>query len=226
MFKGASPFADLVDADFLFTVGVSLLVLLGLLIAMIFFVVRYSRKRNPHPTNIEGNLPLELLWTVIPLGIFMYMFYLGWRGYERVNETPEGALPIKVTARMWSWTFEYPNGVQTDTLVVPVNTPMKLTLHSLDVNHSLYIPAFRVKKDVIPNRENTMWFRTAYVASYDIACAEYCGLRHAYMYSKVVSKDSVSFEEWYRQVSANQSKPYRPMLAPMALPAETTTQPE
>jgi cytochrome c oxidase subunit 2 len=90
---------------------------------------------------------------------------------------------------------------------------MKLTLHSMDVNHSLYIPAFRIKKDVIPNRENTMWFKTAYVASYDIACAEYCGLRHAYMYTKVVSKDSAQFESWYRTISEKQGKPYSPLLS-------------
>jgi len=212
MFKGASPFSDFIDADLLFVVGVSSLVLLGLLIAMVTFVIRYSRKRNPHPTNIEGNVPLEILWTVIPLGLFMYMFYLGWDGYKRISTIPEGSLPIKVTARMWSWTFEYPNGVQTDTLTVPVNTPMKLTLHSMDVNHSLYIPAFRIKKDVIPNRENTMWFKTPRVASYDIACAEYCGLRHAYMYTKVVARDSTGFEDWYRDASAKQGKPYTPML--------------
>ncbi len=73
---------------------------------------------------------------------------------------------------MWAWSFEYPNGVQADTLYVPVQTPVKLTLHSLDVNHSLYIPAFRIKRDVIPNRQNTMWFKTSEVAEYDIACAE------------------------------------------------------
>jgi len=213
MFQGASPFSDFVDATFLSIVGVSLLVLLGLLIAMVYFVVRYSRKRNPHPSNIEGNIPLEITWTLIPLALFMGMFYLGWEGYLRIANIPEGALPIKVTARMWAFTFEYPNGVTTDTLYVPVHAPVKLTLHSLDVNHSMYIPAFRVKKDVIPNRDNTMWFKTAAVASYDIACAEYCGLRHAYMYTKVVSQDSTQFEQWYKAVSLKQSKPYQPLLS-------------
>lgn len=214
MFKGASPFSDYIDAEFLFVVGLSLLVFLGLLIAMVTFIIKYSRKRNPVATNIEGNLALELLWTLIPLALFMYMFYLGWEGYRKISTIPEGALPLRATARMWAWTFEYPNGVQTDTLYVPVNTPVKLTLRSLDVNHSLYIPAFRIKKDVIPNRENTMWFRTPREASYDIACAEYCGLRHAYMYTKVVARDSARFEEWYRGVSARQGKTYTPMLVP------------
>src|SRR5512140_913127 len=195
MFKGASPYSDVVDSDFIFVIAVCLVVLIGLLVAMVYFLIRYSRSRNPHPTNIEGHLPLEVLWTVIPLGLFMYMFYLGWQGYQRVSSIPADSLPLTVTARMWNFSFGYPDGVVSDTLYVPMRRNIKLTLHSLDVNHSLYIPAFRVKKDVIPNRDNMMWFRTHEGGSYDIACAEYCGLRHSYMYTKVVSLDSAAFEQ-------------------------------
>ncbi len=209
MFQNASPFSDYVDTTFLTIVGISSLVLLGILITMVYFVIRYRREKNPYPTNIEGNIPLEITWTVIPLVLFMGMFYMGWEGYRQVSKIPDGAFPINATARMWQWTFEYPNGVVTDTLYVPVSIPIKITLHSLDVNHSLYIPAFRIKKDVIPNRENKMWFKTSKVASYDVACAEYCGLRHAYMYTKVVSQDSLDFENWYKAVSLRQSKVYQ-----------------
>ncbi len=213
MFSGSSPFSDYVDTTFLLIVGVSLLVLLGLLIAMVLFVVRYSRKKNPHPSNIEGNIPLEVTWTVIPLILFMGMFYLGWRGYLQERNAPADAIPIRVTARMWAWSFTYPNGVTADTLYVPVGSAVGLTLHSLDVNHSFYIPAFRIKKDVIPNRENTMWFRTSRAASYDIACAEYCGLNQSYMYSKVVSMEPEAFNAWFRSTSAKQSKSYMPLAA-------------
>jgi cytochrome c oxidase subunit 2 len=212
MFQGASPFSDYIDSTFLAIVGISSLVLLGILIAMVYFVIRYRRAKNPHPTNIEGNIPLEITWTVIPLVLFMGMFWMGWEGYRKISIIPEGAIPLKATARMWQWTFEYPNGVITDTLFVPAYTPVKLTLRSLDVNHSLYIPAFRIKKDVIPNKENLMWFKTSKVASYDVACAEYCGLRHSYMYTKVVSQDSADFEAWYRATSLKQSKIYQPIL--------------
>jgi cytochrome c oxidase subunit II len=201
MFKGSSPFSDYVDAQFLFIVGISALVFLGLVVAMILFIVKYSRKKHPYPANIEGNVPLEVVWTIIPLGLFMYMFYLGWTGYQKTIVVPEGAHPIKVTARMWAWSFEYPNGVRTDTLYIPVNTPIRCTLHSLDVNH-----------------------KTPRVASYDIACAEYCGLRHSYMYTKVVAVDSVSFEDWYRTQSTKQSKPYQPMLV-LAPPSPEPAQP-
>jgi cytochrome c oxidase subunit II len=212
MFSGASPYSDYVDATFLTIVGISLLVFMGLLIAMVYFVIRYNRKKNPHSTNIEGNIPLEITWTVIPLILFMGMFYMGWRGYLTELTVPDNAIPIKVTAQMWKWTFEYPNGVQTDTLYVPMNVPIKCTLHSMDVNHSFFIPSFRIKKDVIPNRENVMWFKTVRKASYDIACAEYCGLDHSYMYSKVISQDSSEFDHWYREMSAQQAKPSLPFI--------------
>jgi cytochrome c oxidase subunit II len=212
MFSGSSPFSDYVDTTFLTIVGISLLVFMGLLIAMVYFVVRYSRKKNPHPTNIEGHIPLEITWTIIPLILFMGMFYMGWQDYLKELKVPDNVFPIKVTAQMWKWTFEYPNGVQTDTLYVPMNVPIKCTLRSLDVNHSFYIPSFRVKKDVIPNRENVMWFKTVRKASYDIACAEYCGLEHSYMYTKVVSQDSSDFDRWYQLKSAMQTKHFTSFL--------------
>ena len=208
MFSGSSPYSDYVDATFVTIVGISLLVFLGLLIAMVYFVIRYSRKKNPHPTNIEGHVLLELTWTIVPLILFMGIFYMGWQGYLKELQVPDNAMPIKVTAQMWKWTFEYPNGILTDTLYVPMNMPIKCTLHSMDVNHSFYIPSFRIKRDVIPNRENVLWFKTVRKASYDIACAEYCGLEHSYMYTKVLSQDSSEFDRWYRQVSVKQGKPY------------------
>ena len=213
MFTGSSPFSDYVDATFLIIVGLSTIVLIGLIATMIYFVIRYSRKRNPQATNIEGNLTLEIAWTVIPVVLFMGMFYMGWKGYLKTVDVPADAVPIRVTARMWQWGFEYPNGVTTDTLYVPVRTPIKLTLHSLDVNHSMYIPAFRIKKDAIPNRENIMWFSTPEPRSYDIACAEYCGLRHAYMYTKVVAMELPAFESWYREASRKANRPFEPIIS-------------
>lgn len=211
MFTGSSPFSDYVDTTFLLIVGISAIVLIGLIVAMVYFVIRYNHKRNPHPSNIEGNLALEITWTVIPLILFMGMFYMGWEGYTREVDIPANAVPIHVTARMWSWTFQYPNGLETDTLRIPANTPIKLILRSLDVNHSLYIPAFRIKRDAIPNRENLLWFSTPEPKSYDIACAEYCGLRHAYMYTKLVALSVPAFEEWYKITSESHSRPYEPL---------------
>ncbi len=201
MFTSSSNFSNNVDAVFLYVVVLSLIVLVGITIAMVYFVIRYNRKRNPIPKNIDGNLTLEVLWTVIPLCLFMSMFYFGWMGYRDMREAPSDAMPIKVTARMWKWDFEYPNGLKTDTLFVPAHKAIKTDLHSVDVNHAFFIPAFRVKKDVYYNKKNDLWFRSDKIGSYDIACAEYCGLNHSMMYTKVHVMEQKDFDEWYKQTS-------------------------
>jgi cytochrome c oxidase subunit II len=208
MFDGASPYSDFIDGTFLSIFGLELLVMIGLMVATITFIIKYSRKRNPHPTNIEGSTVLEVTWTAVPLVLFMGMFYLGWEGYQMEITIPPDSMPITVNGRMWTWEFVYPNGVKTDTLFVPVNQPVSLTIRSLDVNHSFFVPAFRIKKDAIPTRENHMWFKTVKVTSYDIECAEYCGLNHSYMLTKVVSVDSTAFESWYQEQSVKQGKTY------------------
>lgn len=201
MFTSSSNFTNEVDALFAYIVALSLIVLIGITVAMIYFVIRYSRKRNPVPKNIEGNLTLEILWTGIPLLLFLSMFYFGWVGYKEMRNAPADALPITVTARMWQWSFEYPNGLKTDTLYVPVGTPVRVNLQSLDVNHAFFIPAFRVKKDVYPNKKNDAWFRSEKIGRYDIACAEYCGLNHSYMYSAVHIMEQKAFDQWFADAS-------------------------
>ncbi|MBI2429427.1 MAG: cytochrome c oxidase subunit II [Ignavibacteriales bacterium] len=201
MFTSSSNFTNDVDALFVYITALSLIVLIGITVAMIYFVIRYSRKRNPVPKNIEGNLTLEILWTGIPLLLFISMFYFGWVGYKDMRAIPDDALQIKVTARMWQWSFEYPNGLKTDTLYVPVSKPVRVDLHSMDVNHAFFIPAFRVKKDVYPNKKNDAWFQSEKVGRYDIACAEYCGLNHSYMYSAVHIMEQKAFDQWFADAS-------------------------
>ena len=216
MFEGASSFAGDVDSAFLFVVAVSALVFVGIVIAMIYFLIRFRRSKNPYSTNIDGHLGLELAWSIIPLILFMGMFYLGWVGYKDMVTVPKDAIPMKVTAWMWDWQMEYPNGLITDTLFVPVNTPVTVSLHSRDVNHSFYIPAFRFKKDVFPTRTNIAWFKAIRQGSYDLTCAEYCGLQHSAMYTKVNVLDSTAFEGWYRKASEAAGKSYVPLVAPTA----------
>jgi cytochrome c oxidase subunit 2 len=216
MFNGASSFSESVDSAFWFVVLMSTIVFVGIVIAMIYFLVKYRRSKNPYSTSIEGHLGLEITWTAIPLVLFMYMFYLGWVGYKDMATAPKEAIPVKVDAWMWAWQMEYPNGLQVDTLRVPINTPVKVSLHSRDVSHSFYIPAFRFKKDVIPGRTNTAWFKAIKPGAFDIACAEYCGLKHSQMYTKVVVLDSAAFEGWYRAASEKAGKPYTPLVAPVA----------
>ncbi len=143
---------------------------------MIYFIIRFNKKRHPKAVDIHGNNWLELIWTVIPTILVLLMFWYGYIGYVPMKQVPDDAIEITVTGRMWSWTFEYDNGRKSDKLVVPHNKPVKLDLISRDVLHNLYIPAFRIKEDVVPGGDNFMWFIGQKKGSYDILCAEYCGL--------------------------------------------------
>lgn len=172
-------------------VGISVFFLIGIVIAMIYFVVRYSRKNNPVATQIEGNMLLEVVWIVIPLLIVLGMFWLGWKDFYVLREKTDAALTVQVKGQMWKWTFTYPNGKESDTLYIPVGKVTKLEMKSVDVNHAFFIPAFRLKEDVIASRTTYMMLTPDKIGDFDIACAEYCGLNHAYMYTKlrVVSSD-------------------------------------
>ncbi len=201
MMSGASTSAGTVDAVFLFIAGVGLFFLVLITFLLIFFIVKYNKKRHRVPKDIHGNTTLEVVWTVIPTILVLFMFYFGWKGFEYIRNAPEDALHVKVTARMWSWMFEYDNGLKTDTLYVPVNRPVQLELNSLDVIHSFFIPAFRIKEDAVPGMTNTLWFKASEPGDYDVLCAEYCGLRHAYMLSKVKAMPAEQFAVWYAEAS-------------------------
>jgi len=206
MFDGVSNFVNSVDGTFLFTLIVSVFFLVLITVLMIFFVIKYSRKRNPKAKNIHGNMGLEIAWTAIPTILVLIMFWYGWQGYKEMVNVPENAMPVNVTAQMWKWSFEYERGKKSDSLFVPVNTPVKLILHSNDVNHSFFIPAFRLKKDVFPNRERIAWFIAERTGEYDIACTEYCGLNHSYMYSKIIVMENQEFKDWMYGMSEEDLK--------------------
>ncbi len=193
---GPSNFVESVDSAFIFIIAVSVFFLVLITVMMIYFVFRYSSKRNPKAVNVHSNTALEVTWTVIPTLLVLAMFWFGWVGYKEMQAVPDDAMVVDATAQMWKWTFKYENGVQTDTLYVPLNKPVRIDLHSLDVNHAFYIPAFRVKRDVVPNRDNFVWFIGKEAGSFDIACAEYCGLNHSYMYTKVVVISDNDFQFW------------------------------
>lgn len=189
--------AQQVDSTFILIVGISVLLLLIVTVIMIYFVIKYNRKRHPKAADIHGNTTLEILWTLIPTVLVLVMFFSGYSGFKYMRNVPEDAMPVTVTGQMWKWTFQYENGKQTDTLFVPNNKPVKMNIKSVDVNHSFYIPALRVKEDAIPGRTNYLWFLPTEIGRFDIACAEYCGLSHAYMYSKLVVMPEDEFYQWY-----------------------------
>lgn len=201
--SGTSPASttETVDNVMLFIVGISVVLLLGVTAVMIFFVFKYHRKKGHNPVDIHGNLWLEILWIGIPTILVLAMFYYGYLGFSQIRHIPDDAFEIKVTARMWAWEFNYPNGKKTDSLYIPVGQPIKLLMTSMDVNHSLYIPAFRIKEDVIAGRNNYLSFTAESAGRYDIACAEYCGLKHSMMYSAVIAMTENDFKKWYEETT-------------------------
>jgi cytochrome c oxidase subunit 2 len=193
----ASNFVHGVDTAFLVILGISFFFLISLTVVMIFFIYRYNSKRNPVATQIHGSTTLEIVWTVIPFLLTMVMFYYGWAGWKPMTKPPKDAMEVTVIGRMWNFSYEYKNGRRTDTLFLPKDKPVKLNLVALDVLHSLYIPAFRVKQDMVPNKKNDfMWFIPQRVGNYEIFCTEYCGLQHSYMNSIVKVMENSEFQSW------------------------------
>lgn len=186
-----------VDLAFLVIFGISVGILVLITGSMAWFLWRYHHKRSPKAADIDGNIWLEIAWFVVPCFIVAAMFFYGWKSFQALRSVPEGAMDVRVTARMWSWSFEYANGKKSDTLVVPVDTPVKLTMTSLDVIHSFYVPAFRIKMDTVPGMDTYAWFEPEETGEFDILCAEYCGVRHAYMLATARIVPQEEFDAWY-----------------------------
>lgn len=198
----ASNFVAGVDLAFMIILGVSIFFLVGLTAVMVYFIVRYKKEKHPKAVQNEGSTKLELLWTGIPLVLVLVMFYFGWMGWRPMMNPPDEGLKVKAIARMWSFQFEYPNGRTTDTLYVPINEAVILDLVALDVLHSLYVPAFRVKEDMVPGQEKFMWFIPGTEGEFDLFCTEYCGLEHSYMYTAVKVLPQDVFKAWMEDTSA------------------------
>ncbi len=196
MFAAVPSIAGQVDTAFFVILAVCVVMLALITFLMIYFVIRYSRKRNTTPSQTEGNTLLEIIWTVIPTILVMGMFYYGWIGYKTMKTIPEDAMQVKVYGRMWSWMFRYENGVESGILRLPAGKPARFMILSTDVLHSFYVPAFRVKQDAVPGQENYAWFEPEDTGSYDIFCAEYCGERHSYMHSIVKVMPEADFNRW------------------------------
>ena len=197
----ASNFVSSFNTAFYFILGVSLILLVGLTVLMLYFIFRYNKKRNKVATQIEGNNVLEIVWTVIPILLALAMFFYGWAGWKPMTKPPKDSLNVTSVARMWSFSFLYENGRQSPDLVIPLNKPVKIKLVSLDVIHSLFIPAFRIKSDMVPGREKDMWFIPEREGEYDLYCAEYCGLRHSFMNAKVRVLSKAKYDTWYSDTS-------------------------
>jgi cytochrome c oxidase subunit II len=203
----ASNFVEGVDLAFKVIFGIGIFFFVGITTVMIYFIIRYRKKNHPKAIQVKDNYALEITWTVIPLLLVLLMFYFGYVGFLPQTRIPADAMPIKVVGKMWTWSFVYEGEKESPVLVVPVNKAIRLNLYSPDVIHSLYIPAFRIKQDIVPGKENAMWFIAGREGEYEILCTAYCGLRHSYMESKVKVVKEEEFNKWLNSVPSASSEP-------------------
>lgn len=197
----ASTF-DHVDNLFYFTYVVCIFFFVLITGVLALSVVKYRRKTYDQPaaSNVTHNTPLEVVWTIVPLIIVMIMFAWGWKGSNDMLVAPADARQYKAVANQWSWTFSYPGSkVQSlNELWLEVDKPAAFTLQSMDVLHAFFLPGMRVKRDVVPGRQQTAWFRPTKTGDYHLYCAEYCGEHHSKMYAlvHVVTAEEYAKSPW------------------------------
>ena len=194
----ASSVAPLVDGLYLFLVAVTGAVSLLIWLVIFYFAIKYRRRPdNELAQEQEPPAALEMTWTVVPLIIFIGIFVAGAWVFFRLNRVPSNALEVYATGRQWMWKFQHPSGQrEINTLHVPVGRPVKITMASEDVIHSLWFPSFRVKMDVLPSRYRTMWFEATKTGRYHIFCAEYCGTLHSGMIGWVEVMEQTEYQRW------------------------------
>jgi len=197
-----STVAHHVDWLFNFILGISVFFFLLIVILMVLFVVRYRRREGRQAeASPSHNMALELTWTVIPLVLVVVIFFFGFRGFLDMTTAPANAYEILVDGQKWNWSFTYPNGYVDSNLHVPVQRPVRLVMTSADVIHSLYVPVFRIKSDVVPGRYSKAWFEATEPGQYELFCAEYCGTSHSDMIAQVIVHPPGEFERWLDQAS-------------------------
>lgn len=196
--EAASAEAEKTDALFYFLLYLSIFFFVLVVGATILFAIRYRRRHPGQRTSpISGNRKLEFLWSVVPALLLIVVFAWGFRDYVAQTIPPADAIEVRVTGQKWTWSFDYPaDGISTNELVLPVDRPAKLTMSSVDVIHSFYVPAFRIKRDVLPNRYTVLWFTPERIGEYYVLCAEYCGTAHSSMLAKVKVVSEKEYTEW------------------------------
>ena len=196
----ASSVSGQVDALFLFLVALTAIVAVSIFGLEIYYFIKY-RRRTPDevPTAIQTSLRLELAWTLIPFAITMFIFVWGAKVYFEIYHPPVEAMDIYVTAKQWMWKFQHPGGQrEINELHVPLGRKVKLIMASEDVIHSFFVPAFRIKYDVVPGqgRYTLGWFQAVKAGRYHLFCAEYCGTNHSLMGGWIVVMNRPDFQAW------------------------------
>jgi cytochrome c oxidase subunit 2 len=223
--ESVNALAQGTDSLFMFILWVSVISLVVVCGSMIFLAIRYRASSDaPRDNPPLDHLGLEVTWTLIPTIILMIVFYWGTRDYVRMAIPETDAMEIRVMGQKWFWTFDYPEqGIRLQAteelnikntlegrpvgLVVPVDTSVRLVGSSADVLHSVYIPSFRMKKDVVPNRYTTTGFRATKEGVYDLFCTEYCGTKHSGMITKVTVLSKAEFASFVKEAQTAAENP-------------------
>ncbi|MBX7258203.1 MAG: cytochrome c oxidase subunit II [Candidatus Hydrogenedentes bacterium] len=196
--ESASTVAPKVDLLLYVLTGLSVFFFFAVVLMVAFLAIRYRKgaKVNRHLEDPD-NKTLELTWTIIPTILALGIFFWSAMVFFDISRVPEHGLEVLVTGKQWMWKIQHPNGKrEINELHVPRGQAVKLTMTSEDVIHSFFIPAFRVKKDVLPNRYTTMWFEPTKVGSYHLFCAEYCGTDHSRMVGKITVMEPEDYQRW------------------------------
>lgn len=194
----ASTFAQSVDGLYFTLIGITTFFTVGIALTIFIMAAKYYR-RYPEQVgeDVIESKKLELAWTVIPLFIVIGVYFWGARDFMRTREIPKDAIQISVVGKRWMWKIQHPDGRrEINELHVPKGKPIHLKMISQDVIHSFYVPAFRIKQDVIPNYYTSFWFEATEVGEYRLHCAEYCGKDHSIMGGKVVVLEPAEYERW------------------------------
>jgi len=193
----ASSMAGRTDALVIFLIAICGFVTLTIFVLIFVFAIKYRREKHPVAVQIEGSNILEATWTLIPFFIFIVMFVWGASIYMAEARPPKDAMEIFVVAKQWMWKFQHPEGQrEIDQLHVPLGRDVRLTMISQDVIHSLFVPAFRVKQDVLPGRYTTTWFRATKPGRYHLFCTQYCGTMHSGMIGEIVVMEPATYQAW------------------------------
>jgi cytochrome c oxidase subunit 2 len=194
----ASTFAKDVDALYFFILATCAFFAIGVSAAVVWLGIKYHKTHDGQiGARIEGNLPLELLWSVIPTIIAMFMFGWGASVFYHLRRPPDEALHLYAVGKQWMWKFQHLEGQrEINELHIPAGRPVKITISSEDVLHSLYFPAFRTKMDAIPGRYTELWFEAKDPGVYHIFCTEYCGTNHAGMIGNVTVLEPAAYQAW------------------------------
>jgi len=196
--RGASTVADEIDLLHLFVISVTMIMSTFVFAAAAWFTARYHRRHEGQLTErVTASRLHESVVIGALLGLFLLWWLIGYRQYLELRKEPEDAEIVYVDAKQWMWKFAYPDGrTSNDILTVPVGRPVKLVMTSRDVIHSFYVPAFRVKMDVLPGRYTTLWFEAKEPGTFPIWCAEYCGVSHSLMRGEVIALPADEFARW------------------------------